>query len=1442
MRQEIDVVRGVDLKVVGVCVVLTMTVCSGLSLSTQNGKAVGDFGFDDFWVYGDVTKSPYNPPQYAALTLLNERTNETLYGSADGGSYMENLANFSLGYLRGDMITIDVLDLNATGGSDWNVTAFVVPQIGNSLQMNVALIQTAMPDAMNPIEPPGGDGMLGLGDGPRSPGGGGLSLPPDQDPKNVPNQRRGGSSILGKQKCNWPPWGQPWIITDAQYCLHKDIPVSGLVQIQGTGSLTLEHSFLKLDPGTSGTGVEIWSGGALYVKAHDGGWSTVQRYEEIPPYYSFSNSGYLEVTGSIVEGMSTGVIVNSGGLAVFQKYSHLSYSYDSIIRNSGSSGLIAYSGSRVEMSDTDVYSNAVHGVYLETSYGHIRNSHIYANSQNGVEVRYTGATRSCYGQPDVNTAILAFWAWCDDQGWWIRYTSEPGGSHNWWWKIQTQNNPTGYEDSATSPGATYYQDSSLWATYTLKIDSLPATTNEIFFGLSGANPTANPFTISNGPLVKGSWIEGNQKSGIYAYQSAPTVTENLWTGASGGVSGNQEFGVTGFESSPAIQQNSIRNNVFGGVASIFSYTSDPSYYVALNTITAPSSPATYSYGIYVYAELPFSRIKDNDVSGYWCGICFDYGQYYIIEGNDVHDSLVFGIYAFGVHSAPSSIAGNDVYSNPIGIDIRFSPSVTAEGNTIRQNSEVGIRVRSRYSWSGTTIDKPVVRNNPVYANTNLAGTAIGIQVVDDWDDRGEQQGQGCVIGATPLIDGNDIHDNDFGIRSMNSGPRMTNNNDVHENTWGIMVNGYYLDGPPHCSLSTTKVEAGIAGNLVRLNEENGIQISNSAAVVDGNTVEQNKFGIVVKGGGSPPTTPEISSNGIHSNVQSGIHSSFAAPEILLNIIDSNDIGVYLYGLVPGYPGSVPIITDNTIADNLRYGINVKECSAEIVGTQVDAQLITGNGLGHGFWIGAGVYLQDASPHIALNTIEGKVVWEQIGWLYRLSVRQDYGIFAYGASSPLIEDNYVGHHRLIDILLHGTLTGGPAATIVRNQLINNWWIGPSYGIFAAINDHSTIGSQNAGNTICARYASIAVNQALPTFPVIQANDLSDNCYWDYIDIQTIFSSPTIGGAETWMGNDLGGARFGIWEYDHSSSIISNNEISAGWMIAWGISAGVRIDKSSSTTVGPENEILNCPYGIEISGDARPTILDNSQIHSNSVGIHVAPSAGVNTQIQGNTIVSSSQYGIFLEGTSIVVGPSNHFGTQLTGNNIGVYVNSGSPTIQGNHIEGNAQAGIYIYTGSPTIEGNSITDNIGDGLLSDYATPIIGGSGLDSNTFSANAGWAIHMRGDEATNSGTLLNDNDLSGNEPRKVWQQWWLTLHITHAGRPYQGASAYSYCVELGVYEIQGSTNANGDISGWVTEYQTRYSVREYYHQTIGASIPGHDPWQEIVQIGGNTWIPHDFP
>ncbi len=148
------------------------------------------------------------------------------------------------------------------------------------------------------------------------------------------------------------------------------------------------------------------------------------------------------------------------------------------------------------------------------------------------------------------------------------------------------------------------------------------------------------------------------------------------------------------------------------------------------------------------------------------------------------------------------------------------------------------------------------------------------------------------------------------------------------------------------------------------------------------------------------------------------------------------------------------------------------------------------------------------------------------------------------------------------------------------------------------------------------------------------------------------------------------------------------------------------------------------GFQSPGGSTKSIVTNLTISgASAAGVYVQddPRASTNgvvvsAVITGNTIINNSLVGVLVQGTNASGSVINNTAS-ITGNGIGISVDTGKALVQGNDLAGNTVAAISVTNGAVVDAGNCTSNNVtGLGIST-------GGNNLSNYGFDSLAPWAI-----------------------------------------------------------------------------------------------------------------------
>jgi len=583
-------------------------------------------------------------------------------------------------------------------------------------------------------------------------------------------------------------------------------------------------------------------------------------------------------------------------------------------------------------------------------------------------------------------------------------------------------------------------------------------------------------TDSIGLIEEYSNISNGDSFGIHAVGAQDLTIKNSTITLNGEITSARDgIGIHLDDSIAEIKNNTITQHERHGIEVS---SSSSSILIQGNNITD-----NREYGIRLSSSSNVDIIFNN-ISSSSYGVGQFYGTNIDIKSNNVTQINGIGLYFYG--NAGAYVYNNSIYSNYFGIDVRYTPWVTVESNDVYDNN-VGIGVRSRYT--SVTFDKPIIKWNNVTENDK------GIYIYPHQSDVG-----GNIVGATPWIMGNLVEDNEIGIQSVDSGPKIEYNY-VQYNDYGIGIDGFFDD----TYFSVTRQPIIENYNYIQMNEYWGINVSSSLPSISLNNIYGNEDGIIVWN-----SAPTIENNSIGLNTNRGVYI------------------YYLYS-----PGNRPVLRNNDISSNSKVGIYVDTSGPIIESTAPYTQ-----------------YIVDSEYTIVLSyaSIDTLIKNNFIGGLLMGEPPQpsipQIGIYHARHSHPTMDNNYIQK-----VYFAGISIVNYSDPIAKNNTIKT--LRPtSVGIFAGDNTAPQIGTKDGGNNITGRFASVYTTNATAK--------IENNTLWGYPSVNLVhygilefcatpdeISDPLILGNDI-LYNDIGIGEYGIvnnstHQITPSTSIIKDNII-------------------------------------------------------------------------------------------------------------------------------------------------------------------------------------------------------------------------------------------------------------------------------------------------------------
>ncbi len=625
------------------------------------------------------------------------------------------------------------------------------------------------------------------------------------------------------------------------------------------------------------------------------------------------------------------------------------------------------------------------------------------------------------------------------------------------------------------------------------------------------------------------------------------------------------------------------------------------------------------------------------------------------------------------------VSGSYVDEDPLDVSTEGGNLISGQGRSDNDNTDGhGVWVYG----SGATGN--VVEGN--FIGTDISGT---LKRKNEYDGVFIDNAPSNTIGGTSAAVRNVISDNDSdGVEIAGSGATgnvvkgnfigidVTSTDDI-----GNSVNGVFINAAPSNTVGGT---AAGARNVIGDNS-NGVQIKDAGAT--GNLVQGNYIGTDVAG-----------TSGI-GNLSSG---------------------VYIYKATDNTVGGTTAAARNIIADNYRYGVQIKHATStdnKVEGNYIGADVTGSAALPNGNTStgGAGVFIS-ASPG---NTIGGTTA----GAGNVISANIEFGIEILNstATGNLVQGNYIGTDStgaaalpnekdgvFIDDAPSNTIGGTVAAA--RNVISGNGDGYLSAGVH--IYDDDATGNQVQGNYIGADVNGTA--------------DLGNSSDGVFID-----DAPgnTVGGTTATARNIIagnGGRGVEVYGSSATGNLVKGNYIGTDvtGAVDLGNSAdGVFISGAPNNTVGGT------------TAGARNIISGNSQY-----GVDIADSGATGNLVKGNYIGTdvngTAELGNDLDGVYINGAPSNTVGGTASGagnvisaNSVGVQITNVSST--GNLVQGNR---IGTDVGGTADLGNSLDGVRIAGLASDNT--VGGTTAAASNTIGHNGRNGVRV--DNGTDNAIFRN--------------------------------------------------------------------------------------------------------
>jgi titin len=664
----------------------------------------------------------------------------------------------------------------------------------------------------------------------------------------------------------------------------------------------------------------------------------------------------------------------------------------------------------------------------------------------------------------------------------------------------------------------------------------------------------------------------------------------------------------------------------------------------------------------------------------------------------------------------TDITGTAALGNLDGMTINTSGNLIGgeapgAGNLISGNRRDGVALPS-----GATQDQ-LLGN---FIGTDASGThalpnMLGVFIMD---------GANNTVGGTGVGDGNLISGNTtYGIEIFRtaSGNQVEGNRIGTDVTGGAAVpnsTGVLIDGGSASGNTIGGTAAG-AGNVISGNPVEGVAITSSGDVVQGNFIGTNAagtqplgngLGVSVGGAGNLIGGTEAGAgNLVSGNITYGVFLSGTGAivnRVLGNLIGTdptgtvalaNQYGVYINFAPNNMVGGTAAGAGNVISGNRTAGVVIdgffssgNVVQGNLVGTDVSGTRVLGNETG----------VIVSAP---TNTVGGNVT----GAGNIISGNRDDGLELLAGGGTLVQGNYIGTD----------VTGTRALGNLRGVFCRT--SGNTFGGTAV--GAGNLVSGNGGNGLeLDADGNVAQGNLVGT-------DVSGEVALGNggVGVAVAGSNNVIGGTAAGTGNVVSANQAtGLEIFTGSGNLVQGNLIGtdAGGAVALGNFVGVAVDGTAgANTVGGVSGAGNVISGNRASG------------------VQLASSGNV---VQGNLIGTDA-------GGTVAVGNNIGVAVQGSGNIIG-----GTASGAGNVVSGNRTDGVLAFGSRVALQGNYIgtdvtgTQAVGNGVgvaLQGTGATVGGTVAAASNLISGNVGDGLDVTGSGDQVLGNLIG-TDVTGTQ------------------------------------------------------------------------------------------------
>jgi parallel beta-helix repeat protein len=872
---------------------------------------------------------------------------------------------------------------------------------------------------------------------------------------------------------------------------------------------------------------------------------------------------------------------------------------------------------------------------------------------------------------------------------------------------------------------------------------------------------------SASPTLTGNTVQGNTSNGVYiSGNSAPVLTGNTITGSNIGIN-VQGTGTAATSPRPVVTGNSIFNNA--------SYNFNTYNYGANNTVTLD---ATGNWWGTVDVAAIAAKIYDRTETTGSPVVAF--GPYLDGAGG----APVAGDYLNGVLDSSTVLVSGTSYTVTGALVVPVGQTLTVPaGVAFRFALDVQLEVRGTLLVQGTSGSVVVFSSS---AATPAMGDWAGIWVYSGGsvdiayaDIRHGSYGVYFQSGSGGSVQHSVLAENQYGLNLNSASPTLTGNT-VQGNT----SNGVYISG------NSAPVLTGntITGSNIGINVQGtGTAATSPRPVVTGNSIFNNAsynfntynyganntvtldatgnwwgtvdvaaiaakiydrtettgspvvaFGPYLDGAGGAPVAGDYLNGVLDSSTVLVSGTSYTVTGALVVPVGQTltvpagvafrfalDVQLEVRGtlLVQGTSGSVVVFSSSAATPAMGdwagiwvySGGSVDIAYADIRHGSYGVYFQSGSGGSVQHSVLAenqyGLNLNSASPTLTGNTVQGNT---------------SNGVYISGNSAPVLTGNTItGSNIGINVQGTGTAATSPRPVVTGNSIFNN----ASYN-FNTYN-------YGANNTVTL--------------------DATGN-WWGTVDVAAIAAkiydrTETTGSPVVAFGPYLDGAGGAPVAGDYLNGVLD--------------SSTVLVSGTSYTVTGalvvPVGQTLTVPAGVafrfalDVQLEVRGTLL--VQGTSGSVVVFSSSAAtpamgdwaGIWVYSGGSVDIAYADirhgsYGVYFQSGS--GGSVQH--SVLAENQYGLNLNSASPTLTGNTVQGNTSNGVYISGNSaPVLTGNTITgSNIGinvqgTGTAATSPRPVVTGNSIFNN-----ASYNFNTYNYGANNTVTL----DATGN--------WWGTVDV----------------------------------------------------------------------------------